>query len=92
MDDSRTVTTNGVVAACGWLLTAGLLLVALVVMLSGHWKASILIAETACCASAWAAVRHLRCYAAEICHKIAQAHELDADIRRLTGVPGQRAQ
>ena len=92
MEHMRTVSTNSVVAACGWAATAGLLLTAGAVMLTGHWKVAILIAETACCTSAWAAVRHLRCYAAEICRKIQQAHELDADIRRLTAVPGQRSQ
>lgn len=85
----RQVSSNSVARNAAWAATVVLYLVAGVVMLTGHWLAAIFIAEVACGVAAYAAVRHLRCYAARICHKIDET-ALERDVARLTGVPAQR--
>lgn len=86
----RMASLNGVIAGATWLATGGLLAVAAGLMMAGYWKASLLVAEAACCTSAYAAVRHIRCYASAVCRKIEDRDELAGDIRRLSSLPPQR--
>ena len=85
----RQVSTNSVVRNTAWAATIALYLAAGAVMLIGHWQGAIFIAEVACGASAYAAVRHLRCYASRICDKIDET-ALERDIARVTTLPPQR--
>jgi hypothetical protein len=86
----RTTSTNIVIAAALWTSTAALLIVAAIVMLGGYWKISLLVAEAACCLSAFAAVRHVRCYASKICRRIDDA-ALDRDVSRvMSSIPRQK--
>ena len=78
----RQIGTSSVIAGAAWTVTVALYVIAALLMLSGRWKAAILVAEIACGASPAAAVRHIRCYAATICAKIDEI-ALERDVARI---------
>ena len=88
MLNNRTIEMNRVVAGVAWAFTAGLFVVAGVLMVVGHWMAAIFLAEVACGVSAYAAVRHIRVYAARILRRIDELG-LDVDMRRVATLPRQ---
>lgn len=63
----RTTSTDKVIAGFLWLTVANLYIAAGVLMLLDRWLVAILVAEMACGVSAYAAVRHLRCYHIRVC-------------------------
>ena len=85
-----TISTNQVATAVAWTVVAVLYVVAGGFMLSGYWQAAIFIAEVACGVSAYAAVRHLRCYAARICDLIRRSDRRAGDLDGPPPVPLQR--
>lgn len=65
--NERTTSTDMVVAGIAWtvvvlLLTSGWLLLG-----AGNWQVGLMLGLTACAASAFAAVRHIRCYTVRLC-------------------------
>ena len=63
----RTTSTDTVVAGALWAVTVLIYLTAGLLVLAGRWQAGIFVAEVACGASAYAAVRTIRCYAVRLC-------------------------
>lgn len=66
----RTTSIDRVVAAAAWIIVCLLYAIAGVLMLVGHWKPAVFVAEVACGVATYAAARTLRCYAVRICELI----------------------
>ena len=84
----RTTSTDQVVAGVAWAVTVLVYVVAGLFLLHGAWKGAIFIAEVACGLSAYAAVRHLKCYAVRICGLVRRVDQRVAG--REAEVPLQR--
>lgn len=80
MREDSSVSTYTVIAASTWVVTGLLLLAAWLAWAVGDDSThlAILIAETACAASAVAATMQVRCYSAKVC---SQLRVMRAEIR-----------
>lgn len=63
----RSTSTDTVVAGVTWAVVVGLYIIAGGILALGELGLAILVAEVACGVSAYAAVRHIRCYVVRMC-------------------------
>lgn len=84
----RTTSTDQVIAGALWAGVALLYISAGLLLLHGSGLAGVLVAEIACGVSAYAAVRHLRCYAVRACELVRRLDDRIAS--REAEVPLQR--
>ena len=88
MNDDPRYSLTTLIAYVGWAVTAALLFVGWVawVLQDSYIGLPVMLATTACLASAVAAVAHIRCYAARLARLIRVMNGLerpDADLREL---------